>query len=177
MSNRKKLVQFNKYEFDLAQKKYKKHLAIAEKLHKEIESLLSRKVEPGSYEDPLQFYYSELEKHPGNTLNLSGKVIAELQTKPVFNLHALNKEYQETKMKAPTLDEFSLYAETDAELERLKALETLQDAFRNFIAVDKGNLKEISLAQILPYRVQKTAEGNLIPAEVWLKTGKNPLSR
>ena len=174
-TSRKKLISFDKYNFDLAQKKYQKHLKICEDIHKELERLLEREVNPKDYTDPLQYYYKTLEASEHNTMKLSGQSIAKLQTKSILKLYDLDKEYRETKVAPPRLDDFSLYAETEPELKRLSSFERLLKEWKQFSEANRLNF--LSIANILPYRVAKTPEGNLIPSEVWLKTGKTPLDR
>ena len=173
--SRKKLISFDKYNFDLAQKKYQKHLKICEDIHQELERLLEREVNPKDYTDPLQYYYKTLEASKHNTMKLSGESIAKLQTKSILKLFDLDKEYRDTEVAPPRLEDFSLYDETEAELKRLSSFESLLKEWKQFAEANKLNF--LSIANILPYRVAKTPEGNLIPSEVWLKTGKTPLDR
>ena len=174
-TSRKKLISFDKYKFDLAQKKYQKHLKICDAVHQELERLLEREVNPKDYTDPLQYYYKTLEASKHNTMQLSGESIAKLQTKSILTLYDLDKEYRETKVEAPRLENYSLYAETEEELQRLASFEALLKEWKQFAEANK--LKFLTIANILPYRVAKTPEGDLIPSEVWLKTGKTPLDR
>ena len=174
-TSRKKLVSFDKYKYDIQQKKYQKHLKVCEAVHQELERLLERKIEAKSYTDPLQYYYNTLEASRHNKMKLSGESIAKLQTKSILPLFDLNKEYGETKVEAPKLEDFSLYAETEEELTRLASFERLLKEWKQFAEANK--LKFLTIANILPYRVAKTPEGNLIPSEVWLKTGRTPLDR
>lgn len=174
-TSRKKLISFDKYNFDLSQKKYQKHLKVCEALHQELERLLEREVNPKDYTDPLQYYYNALEASEHNTMKLSGESIAKLQTKSILKLYDLDKEYRATKVAPPRLEDFSLYAETEEELSRLASFEALLREWKQFS--EANNLNFTNIATILPYRVGTTPEGNLIPSEVWLKTGRTPLDR
>jgi hypothetical protein len=182
MSTNKKLVEFDAYKYEMHQKNFKRYQDALAKLHNEVEQLMERKVKETEYKEgnALKFYYSELESNPNNTMNLTGEAIAGLQRKSVETLKELQRQADKIKVAPPRLEDYSLYAETDAEIERLKVFQNLVKSFQSFIDLEPStNLKVYDLAKILTqFRCKpKPIDGTIIPTANWLKTGRTYLNR
>lgn len=170
----KKLVQFLKSDFDKAQQKFHEATKLEAEIKKELKTLLpDNKTDFDFNKDILQQYYDVLENDKMNTYGLRGEAIAQLQNKDLTKLKKLAQDY--TPATPPALADFSIYAETDQELERFNVLTDLIQAFNKFIEVDQGSdLKTIHIAKSIPYRIRfdHTTAPPTITADLnWLRTG------
>jgi len=177
MKNTKKLVVFLKQDFEKAQNDFVTFAKIQSEIKKELETLLNVKLEINDFGDePLKYYFNYLETSPNNTLGLPGEKIAELlqQKQSMSKLKDLDKQFHESKCNAPKLQDFSIYAETDDEINRLEKFENLKKAFEDFIKVDEtANLNIRNLINAIPYRSFWNHHTNeLTPQIDWLKKGK-----
>lgn len=178
----KKLIEFDKYNFEQHQKNYSKYQQALEDVHTELERLMGAKVKTSEYKEgkALQYYYDTLENSKANTMNLTGEAIASLQRESVETLKQLQAKANELKVKPAKLDDYSFYAETEPELKRYEVFQNLVKAWNDFIEMEgTPNLKVYDLGKILTqFRCKmKPTQGTIIPTQAWLKTGKTYLNR
>lgn len=176
MKTNKKLVVFLKNDFEKAQNDFVTFAKLQSEIKKELETLLNIKLEINDFGDePLKYYFSCLETSPNNNLGLPGEKIAELlqQKQSMSKLKELDKLFHETKCNAPKLDDYSIYAETPDEINRLEKFENLKKAFEDFASVDaSGRLNIKNLTTAIPYRAFWNHHTNeLTPQIDWLRTG------
>lgn len=150
----KQLIYFDADSFNKASQNFKEYTELLASVKNELEKLTETKLENHILETPLQWYYNHLQNDANNIMNLRGQAIAEAQSKDISNLKALDiKLKQTTPTPAPTIGDFSYYATTPEQLERLDKAKKLLDAFNEFSKLE-GNqdLRFSMLPRATPYR-------------------------
>jgi hypothetical protein len=169
-SKSKQLVYFDKKQFDAHQNKYKKSLQVEAEIKKEVQQLLPDCTNEIDFSNVMEWYFNQLEQNPNNIYNLKGVNIAEMSRTDLTKLKELVKQYEPTT--APSISNYSEYAETPSEILRVEALQNLVKAYTDFCEVDNGGLDVLGLVKSIPYRCTVDLETKtLTPQLEWMRTG------
>lgn len=170
-SKSKLLVYFDKKQFDQHQAKYKKALQVEAEIKKEIKQLLPDCNDEIDFSNVMEWYYNQLENNPTNIYNLKGIHIAEMSRTDLTKLKELVKQYEPTT--APSISNYSEYAEKPDEIKRVEALQNLVKAYTEFCEIDNGGLEPLALVKSIPYRCRVDLETKTLTPDLnWLRNGK-----
>ena len=150
----KQLIYFDADAFNKASQSFKEYSELLSAVKNELETLTNTKLTEFITENPLQWYYNHLQNDTNNIMNLRGQAIAEAQSKDLTRLKALDiKLKQATQATAPTIADFSSYATTPEQMERLEKSKKLLEVYDDFIKLE-GNqdLKFAMIAKATPFR-------------------------
>ena len=150
MKKDRKLIAFDKPTFDLYMNKYNKKKELEKVITEKAKSILGDyKFKPSDlFPNPSASIFKLIEKAYAdqNPMGLSGEKLAELKE---INVNTLinNEVYQYAKFVSasrPDMDDFSSYAESEAEIERLENCEKFIAAYHTFF----GNGETMTVHQM-----------------------------
>ena len=124
----KHIIEFREDSFNIAKEEHHKKMEASKELDHEIQVLTGHKGtidKKGFFENPMSMVYKLIEDKyiEKNTLGLSGKKLAEmleLRVNPV--IAALEKYSQYKDIEDPVKENYTTYAETPDEIEKLKKI-------------------------------------------------------
>ena len=153
MKKDRKLIAFDKATFDLYMNKWNKKKELEKQIYEKAKSLLGdyKFVVSDLFPNPSASIFKLIEKAyiDQNPMGLSGEKLAELKE---INVNTLinNEVHQYAKYvnaTRPDMDDYSIYAETDSEVEKLENCEKFIEAFYTFFGRGE-NVTMNQMAQI-----------------------------
>lgn len=128
-------LEFRKKEYDLKLQSYEQRNNLRKLIGKEISQLLGiDTIEDFDYSNTVKCFFSLLEqkKKEVNSLGLIGEMLAELLQIDVTKLKELQSEYIKVQFAVlPSIEEFSIYAETEKEIAKYNDCVALIKAIAN----------------------------------------------
>lgn len=173
-------IYFNKSAFDNATEIFQQKTSIIKQINSEFKKLLKT-------DDTLIIDYSDLkkdflsklteQKKEVNSLNLSGDKLAELLNLDTTHLDQLQTEIRSVILSSePSKDNFTTFAETDAEIEKFKlCAEIIKTAITAHETIKKLRPADMRnyLLPFAPLIMWDPNESKLMPSHTFIKNSSN----
>lgn len=173
----RKLVSFDKPTFDLYMNKWLRKKELEKQIHEKAKFILGGFKFKASdlFPKPSVKIFELIEKAfaDSNPMGLSGEKLAEL--KEIDVNHLLNNQVHEyakfVSVTRPDMDDFSVYAESDTEKERLENCQTFIKAFDTFFGA--GEIQTVhqmqQIAQATNSRIVRGSNNELMANPEYIK--------